>query len=157
MRLIALDIGDKRTGLATGDTVSRIASPLRTIEAPLTHTSTKAKGGSPSFTFDAGPLLDALVKAIEEEEASAAVVGHPLNMDGSAGPRAQLIEAFADLLRRELARRGLVVDVHLMDERLTSAEADWQMARTGMTHKQKKKKRDALAAAAILRAYLDLL
>lgn len=155
MRLLALDVGDKRTGLATGDTFSRIVTPLRTVTFPLRHERTKHGKGSAVYVFDAGDLVGALVAAAEEEEASAVIVGHPINMDGTVGPRAELVEAFAGHLHTALVARGVPADVHLVDERLTSAEADWQMAQTGLTHKQKKRRRDALAAAAILRAYLD--
>lgn len=100
-------------------------------------------------------LLAALLNAIERElgppgSGGEIVVGLPLNMDGSEGPRAKLVQAFAQRLAGASARR-----VHLHDERLSSVEADKRMARTGLTHGQKKKRRDALAAAAILRSFLD--
>jgi putative Holliday junction resolvase len=78
------------------------------------------------------------------------VVGLPLNMDGTEGPRARVVRAFAERLRTRTGR-----SLHYQDERLTSAEADWAMSRTGMTHQQKKERRDALAAAAILRDFLE--
>ena len=76
------------------------------------------------------------------------IVGWPVNMDGTPGPAAKSARAFAD---EAATRFGL--PVHLQDERLTSADADESMARTGLTHGQKKQRRDALAAAAILRAF----
>lgn len=141
MRYLALDIGDKRTGLATGDSFTRVATPAGAIEVPLDR-----DGG--------GALLAAI-----EREASARlgpecgsgdlVVGLPLNMDGSEGPRAALVRAFAARLGERTGRA-----VHLADERLTTEEARWRMARTGLTRKQKKDRKDALAAAAILEAFL---
>lgn len=72
-------------------------------------------------------------------------------MDGSEGQRAKLVRAWAD---RIAARTGWPVE--LFDERLTSSAADAKMARSGLTHKQKKERRDAIAAAAILQGFLDL-
>ena len=78
------------------------------------------------------------------------VVGLPINMDGSEGQRAKLVRAWA---ARIAARTGWGVE--LFDERLTSSAADAKMARTGLTYKQKKERRDAIAAAEILRGYLE--
>lgn len=133
MRYLAIDLGGKRTGLAVGDDESGIASPLGVIEA-------------------AGDehRLQQLARPIRDEQPDALVLGLPLNMDGSEGPSAKAARAFADRLR---ARFDL--DVRFADERLTSADADEQMAMTGLTHGQKKARRDALAAAAILRRYFE--
>ena len=140
MRYLAIDLGDKRTGLALGDGETRLATPMGVVEIPLARS-------------DGAALLEALAGEIDEqigEDAPAElVVGLPLNMDGSEGPRAALVRAFADRLERRTGRR-----VHLHDERLTSVDADWAMAGSGLTHGQKKSRRDALAAAAILRSFL---
>ena len=133
MRYLAIDLGGKRTGLAVGDDETRIASPLDVIE-----TSAETE------------RWRQLQKVIEAEAPDALVVGLPLNMDGSDGPAAKNARAFADQLAQ---RTGL--PVHLHDERLSSAAADEAMANTGLTHGQKKQRRDALAAAAILRGFLD--
>ena len=104
-----------------------------------------------------GPLLEAIARAVEhhlgedpKHEPGELVVGLPLNMDGTEGPRARIVRSFCDRLAQ---RTGRVL--HLQDERLTSVEADWRLAGTGMTHKQKKARRDAQAAAAILRDFLE--
>lgn len=135
-RFLCIDLGDKRTGLAIGDSVLKIASPLDVLEVP------KAQR-------DGGALLDALVAAIAEQRPTGLVIGLPLNMDGTEGPRSRMAREFG---QRLAGATGL--SVHYQDERLTSTHADWQMARTGMTRGQKKAKRDALAAAAILRDFL---
>lgn len=142
MRYLAIDLGDKRTGLALGDDVTRIASPLDVLEVPLARR-------------DGADLLTALAKTLGSElgppgSGGQVVVGLPLNMDGTEGPRAKLVRAFADRLAAATGHT-----VHLHDERLTSIEADEGMARTGLTHAQKKRRRDALAAAAILRSFLS--
>ncbi|CAG1009414.1 Putative pre-16S rRNA nuclease [Phycisphaerales bacterium] len=142
MRYLAIDLGDKRTGLAAGDSTTRIVTPLEVIEVPLAARAGEA-------------LLDAIARMIVEQwgeppaSGSELVVGLPLNMDETEGPRAKLVRTFGARIE---ARTGL--KVHYQDERLSSAAADWLMARTGMTRGQKKAKRDALAAAAILADYL---
>lgn len=144
MRCLAIDLGDKRTGLAVGDTITRIASPLDVLEVPIAERQGEA-------------LLDAIVKAIDHQVSPQAlctlIIGLPLNMDGTEGPRSAHVRAFADRLSQRLA--STLRPIVFQDERLTSADADWQMARSGLTHKGKKQRRDALAAAIILREYLE--
>ncbi len=138
MRYLCIDLGDRRTGLAVGDDATRIASPVGVVESAL-----ESRGGD--------ALLDALKRATQEHLAAGdeIVLGLPLNMDGTDGPRAALVRAFAVRLAERTGRT-----VRLYDERLSTASADWSMARTGMTRKQKKERRDALAAAAILKEFL---
>lgn len=135
MRYLSIDLGDKRTGVAMGDRATGIVTPLDVIE-----------------TASENERLDRLRGLIEWEGPGALVVGWPLNMDGSVGPNAVKCKAFADRLS-EMTR----LPVHLHDERQTSQIADEQMAMSGLTHKQKKARRDALAAAAILRGYFESL
>lgn len=73
-------------------------------------------------------------------------------MDGSEGPRAKRSREFAMRLQAKSGRTVL-----FQDERLTTAAADWSLAGTGLTHKQKKNRRDAIAAAAMLQSFLDAL
>lgn len=138
MRYLCIDLGDKRTGLAVGDDVTRLVSPVGVLEV-----SRDADGGL--------ALARALERAIEQQlgPRDEVVVGLPINMDGTEGPRAKLVRAFAAALGQQTGRA-----VHLHDERLSSVQADWDMGRTGLTHRQKKQKRDALAAAAVLRDFL---
>lgn len=136
MRLLAIDLGDKRTGLAVGDESSGIVSPVGVIERPVTQEAA---------------LIGEIVRAARDQDAGALVVGLPLNMDGSEGPRAKIARALGERIGGEA---GLAV--HFFDERLTSVDADWAMSQSGLTHKQKKARRDALAAAAILRDFLAM-
>lgn len=132
MRYLAIDLGGKRTGLAVGDDQTRFVSPVDTIEAPQ------------------GPmLLAALRKAVDEHGPGALVVGLPINMDGTEGPSARRVRAFA----AEIAS-ATALPIHFQDERLTSFAADQAMAQSGRTHGQKKALRDALAAAELLRDFL---
>lgn len=131
-RFLAVDVGGKRTGLALGDTLTRMAMPVQVLHVPR------------------GPaLLEAVVAAVHEHAPDAIVMGLPLNMDGTEGPAVVQARAFAAEVG---TRTGLTV--HLQDERLTSFEADQRMARSGRTHGQKKDLRDALAAAALLEDFL---
>lgn len=137
-RWLALDLGDKRTGVAVGDEESRIASPVGVLELPMAE----------------GPRGEALLRAIadaaKDHAVQGLVLGLPLNMDdASEGPQAKKVRAFGE---RVAQATGL--DVRYQDERLTSAQADWKMAQSGLTHKQKKSRRDALAAAAVLEEFL---
>jgi len=148
LRYLCVDLGDKRTGLALGDDVTRLVSPLPTIEVPIS-------------IADGAALLEALARAVEEQVGvaragtktpsrhAALIFGLPLNMDGTENPRTRIVRAFATRLG---GRVGL--EVKFQDERLTTVDADWQMARSGLTRGEKKQKRDALAAATILRDFL---
>lgn len=141
MRYLCIDLGDKRTGIAIGDAVTRLSTPVEVLEVPIA-----ANGGE--------ALLAAISKAIDEQvgpgSAGELVFGLPLNMDDTEGPRAKIVRAFAARVGERTKRV-----VHFHDERLSSAAADWTMSQSGLTHKQKKQRRDALAAAAILRDFLE--
>jgi putative Holliday junction resolvase len=140
MRFLAIDLGDRRTGLASGDSVTGTVSPLEVLEVPIDAAS-------------GAMLLEAIARAVSEQIGERSpgelVVGLPLNMDGTEGPRARLVRAFAARIEKRTGRR-----VHFQDERLTTAEADWALAGSGLTRQRKKERRDALSAAAILRDFL---
>ena len=132
MRYLAIDLGAKRTGLAAGDDVLRIVQPVEVLQVPR------------------GPaLMDALAKAVDRHGPDALVVGLPINMDGTVGAAAKDVREFGAALGARLR-----ITVHFHDERLSSFEADLRMAQSGRTHREKKELRDALAACAILEAYL---
>jgi len=133
MIYLAIDLGGKRTGLAVGDDFMKIASPVDTI-----------------VTAGEEERFRQILLAIKDQGAEALIVGLPLNMDGSEGKPAKDMRRFA----RELAKRsGLAV--YLTDERQTSMKANDKMAQTGLTHKQKKNRRDKLAAAEILKMFWE--
>ena len=132
MIYLAIDPGEKRSGLAVGDDETGQAGPVGVIEP-----------------CDPAGLLRGVRRAVEAYAPDALVVGVPYNMDGSEGPAAKKAR---DLARRIGEATGL--PVRLVDERLTSYAADESMKQTGLTRKQKKARRDALAAAAILRDFL---
>ena len=132
MRYLAIDLGEKRTGVAVGDDDTRMVSPLEVLAVPR-----------------AG-IVKALLEVIDEQGPGALVIGLPLNMDGTEGPQAQL--------SRELGTQlgaATKLPVHYHDERLSSFAAEERLKGSGRTRKQKKQLRDALAAAEILRDFLD--
>jgi len=132
MRYLAIDLGDRRTGLAAGDDVVRLVQPVEVLQVPR------------------GPaLLDALARAVDRHGPDALVVGLPLNMDGTEGGSARSVREFGALIAERTR-----LPVHYQDERLTSFEADTRMARSGRTHREKRELRDALAACAILEGFL---
>ena len=134
-RLIGLDLGTKTIGIAVSDVELRVASPLTTIRRT-------------KFKADAAEL----VKIIEHEKAFAIVIGLPLNMDGSQGPRAQATHAF----RRNLLPL-LDIPIVYWDERLSTVAAERAMIEADMSRKKRAEKIDAAAAAIILEGALDRL
>ena len=131
-RYLAIDLGGKRTGLAVGDDVTRIATPVDVLEIPP------------------GPrLIEAIRRAIAEQGPDAIVIGLPLNMDGSEGEAAKQVRAFGATLAEATS---LPIEFH--DERLTSRAAELDLA--GLyTRKGKKRRLDAVAAARILSGYFS--
>lgn len=134
-RVLGIDYGRRRIGLAVGDVQLRIASPLDTLEA------------TGRAADDARRVLD----RARAEQASLLVVGLPLNMDGSVGRQAELTRAFIAALRAAGAEH--VVEA---DERLSSYAADEAMRAAGLPRRRRKAgRRDRLAAQAILQGYFD--
>lgn len=129
---MAIDLGDKRTGLAIGDDIMCIVTPVGRIEATDER------------------RLDALIEAINEHEPDELVIGLPINMDDSEGPAAKAVRVFGEQLQQRTT-----LPIHFMDERLTSYQADQMMGPMELTRGRKKQRRDALAAAAILRDFLE--
>jgi len=133
MRYLAIDLGDKRTGLAAGDDVTGVVAPLAVIHQPR------------------GPALErALLEAVAEHAPDALVIGLPLNMDGSEGPAALAARQFGESVRHASNR-----PIHYHDERLSSFAAEERLHRSGRTHREKRRIRDALAAAEILRDFIN--
>jgi putative Holliday junction resolvase len=132
-RYLAIDPGDKRIGLAVGDDETRIVSPVGAIDSSNSDERIRQIG-----------------KAIESHSPGALVVGLPLNMDGTEGSSARKARALATELSQEFR-----LPVHLVDERLTTHVADDQLSATDLSRKAKRARRDALAAATILRDFLE--
>jgi putative Holliday junction resolvase len=133
MRYLGVDLGRARIGLALADDVVRTARPLSAVA----HRSQEAD-------------VAAIGEVVREYEVSTAVVGLPLNMDGTEGPAARHARSFADALARAL---GVRVELH--DERLSSFEAESRLRDQGFSARESRRRVDAEAAAVILQGWLD--
>ena len=131
MKYLAIDYGDKRTGLAICDAEEMIASPLTVIHGQK-------------------DLLKKIKDIVEDEKVNAIVLGLPLNMDDSQGPQAKLVLKFADQLKAHID-----IPLHFQDERLSTFSAEEKLAAADFTRGKKKKRLDAVAAAQILEAFLE--
>lgn len=138
MRVVGIDVGLRRIGLAMSDASATLASPWKAVPA---H-------GDPER--DAETIADALSGF--DEPIQAIVVGHPRRLDGSATTVTPHVEAVAAALRARVA-----VPVVLQDERLTSHEAEARLAAREKDWRKRKEKLDAAAAAVMLQDYLDAL
>ncbi len=134
--LIGIDPGSRTLGIAACDALRLIASPVETI----------GKGRR------LAPALARLLDIIDERAAVGLVVGLPLNMNGSEGPRAQSARA---LVRNILTARDM--PIALQDERLTSAQAERAMVEADLSRARRAELIDASAAALILQLAIDRL
>ena len=133
MRILAVDLGTVRTGLAISDLSAFIASPIGTVTER-----------------DITALADKVTEAAKEHKAEEIVVGHPRNMDGTRGESARRAEEFADMLRERLP-----LSVILWDERMTTMSAIGILNETNTRGKKRKAVVDTVAATIILQDYLD--
>lgn len=131
MRILSIDYGLKRTGIAICDAGEVICSPLEVIEGQ-------------------NGLIARIKEIAAEYQAEAVVLGLPLNMDGTEGKQSQIVRSFAG----EVAK-ALRLEVFFQDERRSSYEAERKMIDASLTRKKKKKRLDAVAAAGILEAFID--
>jgi putative Holliday junction resolvase len=133
MRILALDHGTKRIGVAVSDETRTIAQPLEFIPA------------EPFADF-----LARLRQLIREKEIDLILVGLPRNMDGSYGPAAEKVQTFVGVLKS-----AITVPIKTWDERLTSAQANRVLIQGGARRAKRKEKVDQTAAAILLQSYLD--
>ncbi|MBQ1237525.1 MAG: Holliday junction resolvase RuvX [Oscillospiraceae bacterium] len=133
MKIMAVDYGDARTGLAACDRTEFLASPLGVIH---------------EYNFDR--CVQQVAYAVEEYQIGKVVVGHPKNMDGSEGDRAKKCELFAEKLRALVS-----VPVVLWDERRTTVTAHQYLNETNTRGKKRKDVVDEVAATIILESYLS--
>ena len=133
MKIMAVDYGDTRTGIAVCDRTEFLASPIGTLEE-----------------WNAQILCMKIAHLAQQYEVGEIVVGYPKNMNGSVGPRAQKCEAFADMLSAVTE-----VPVKLWDERSTTVAAHNYLNETNVRGKKRKEVVDQVAATIILESYLD--
>jgi len=133
MRILAIDHGTKRMGIAISDELGMIAQPLEFIPA------------APFAAF-----LERLKDILREKQVELILVGMPRNMDGSYGPAALKVQEFVAVLKDAIA-----IPIKTLDERLTSVQAHRYLAEADVRGRQRKGKVDKLAAAILLQSYLD--
>ena len=134
-RLLGLDVGTKTIGMALSDVTRSVATPFDTIHRT-------------KFTVDAKTIRE----VVEKNQVGALVIGFPLNLDGSEGPRAQSTRAFA----RNLAAH-VEVPMVFWDERLSTAAVERHLIEADASRKRRAEVVDRMAAAYILQGALDRL
>lgn len=137
-RILGLDVGERRIGIAVGDTETGIATPLRTLRR----------------SGQAAEDIAALARLADDEAAGALVVGLPLTEGGEHGHQVRAVRSFVNQLARNVH-----LPIHWQDERYSSSEAQQRLGPAGTSRRKRRKQReeqlDAMAASIILQAYLD--
>lgn len=132
-RIVALDVGEKRIGVAVSDETQTLARPAQTLErAGLAHD------------------IQTLAALLAQHHADTIVVGYPLSLSGEAGPQAGRVKRYAERLAA-----ALPATVVLWDERYSTLEASERLSAAGRRRRGDKGQLDAAAAAVILQDYLD--
>lgn len=132
-RLLGIDYGTVRIGLALSDPTGTLASPL-------------------PFLPNQSPqqVTQALSELIQTHQITALIIGLPRNMDGTYGPSAQKVRDFISQIQKDI-----LLPITPIDERLTTAQASKQLAGIGLSQKELRKKVDSSSACLILQQYLD--
>ncbi|MFD1177029.1 Holliday junction resolvase RuvX [Paenibacillus puldeungensis] len=133
MKIMGLDYGDRRIGVAVSDAFGWTAQGVEVIERRRE-----------------GEEFDRLTELVKQHEVEEIVVGLPKNMNGTIGPRGEICMAFAEDLRNRLN-----LPVHLWDERLTTVSAHRTLLEADLSRKKRKGVVDKMAASLILQNYLD--
>jgi putative Holliday junction resolvase len=141
-RYISLDLGEKRTGVALVDDVAKVATPLTIIKQPA----------------GASLFIDRLRQLINEWEPAGIICGIPIDLKGREAIAAENVRTVMEKILKAI-NKGLInpLEVHYIDERLTTAQAERTMLDQGVSAQKRKEMRDALAAAVIAQTYIDTL
>jgi len=135
MRILGIDYGDSRTGIAISDPMGWTAQGLETIQnKSMNH------------------VIHRIVELVQKYNIERIVVGFPKNMNGSVGPRGELTLSFVEKLKKEIS-----IDIVLWDERLTTVAAHKVLNETNVWGKKRKQVVDTVAATYILQGYLNSL
>jgi putative Holliday junction resolvase len=132
-RVMALDVGERRIGVAMSDPTRILASPYTTLRAQPRERA-----------------IEQIAALVRQNEVAAMVVGLPLTLSGEVGPQAHAVQTFAKELEAALS-----IPLHLFDERLTTVAAERMMIDLGMKPEQRKARIDEVAASIILQDFLD--
>jgi putative Holliday junction resolvase len=134
MRILALDVGDSRIGVAMSDPEQIIASPLTVIARD-----------------EDSSAIEAIIRLVSQYDVKRIVVGMPYSLDGSVGRQADKVKDFVDKLSQRIN-----TGIDLWDERLSTVAAERLLSEAG-NKKARRSRRDDAAAAYILQGYLDSL
>lgn len=132
-RILGLDVGDRRIGVAVSDELMLTAQPLEVINRS-----------------ELDKDLEHVVRLVKSYDACLVVVGMPLMLDRTVGRQAEKVEQFVEVLRNRLD-----IPVRTIDERLSTSLAERVMISAGVRRKKRRQHIDALAAAGILQVYMD--
>ncbi|MBU1888256.1 MAG: Holliday junction resolvase RuvX [Candidatus Omnitrophica bacterium] len=133
-RILALDVGERRIGIAVSDALNMSAQGIETL-----------------VRQDAGSTLDRIKALVKEYDVAKIVVGLPFNMNGTKGASAAAVEDFIKTLKN-----GLSVEITTVDERLTTAQGERLLLEADVSRKKRKACIDKIAAQLILQTYLEL-
>lgn len=136
MRILGLDLGSKTLGIAISDTNEKLATMRETYRFP-----------SEEYDY----AVDKIIEYIDEYHLKEIALGLPRHMNGDLGIRGELSVTFKEIIEKE--RPGVVVE--LIDERLTSVQAEKMMISLDTSRKKRKQQVDSMAAMEILQSYLD--
>ncbi|MDA3798274.1 MAG: Holliday junction resolvase RuvX [Kiritimatiellae bacterium] len=133
MKLLGIDYGIRRLGIAISDPLGMLATPFRTVN-----------------TFSDEQSLQEICNLIEETKAEKLVIGLPLNMDGTEGPMVLKVREFIEKLKLKTD-----LPIEFSDERLSSSLVERTLIEADMSREKRKNVRDKLAAQVILQGYID--
>ena len=139
MRIICLDIGSKRIGVAASDPFGWTAQGLEVIER---------KGNKKD--------MERICEICRELEAERIVAGLPLNEEGGIGPAAKKVQVFVEKFKTHLKKSGLDIEIELWDERYSTATAEERLIEADVSRKKRKRVIDKMAAIVILQDYLEV-
>ena len=132
-RILCLDVGEKRIGIAISDPGGQVAFPRKVLKRT-------------SWEKDLRTILD----VIEENQVDKLVIGHPITLSGGKSQQTLLTEEFTNRVKNKID-----IETILWDERLSTSEADKSLSRMGTKSRKRKDKIDSIAASLILQNYLD--
>jgi putative holliday junction resolvase len=133
MRILALDHGTRRIGVAVSDEMKMIATPMEYI---------------PADPFE--KVIERLQQIVRDKEVELILIGMPRNMDGTYGPASQKVKDFIAAVQQHIS-----TPIKTWDERLTSVMANRALLQGNVRRDQRKEKVDKMAAAILLQSYLD--
>ncbi len=132
-RILCLDVGEKRIGIAISDPGGQVAFPRKVLKRT-------------SWEKDLRTIFD----VIEENQVNMLVIGHPITLSGGKSQQTLLTEEFTNRVKNKID-----IETILWDERLSTSEADKSLSRMGTKSRKRKDKIDSIAASLILQNYLD--